>query len=427
MAESEPFTPPDYIALPDLIDTYVSRNYWRRLKGYPDPTFAIDRPEDLIPADVGGRRGAMPVFDPGGGGWSMIPPGDEGDVFTGSFTPETGVPPVGGSGTGRLLIAVATNVHRRNTGDTWETIAHGIGGTPLSEFLTIHNKVSDVFFASNNDFGISANDGDTWASRTAPASGNGIQVDRAFSGRMWVYNNDDAKIYYSDDEGQNYTVSSPSAINVATAWSFSVHPTDSNRICLSYEDGTSGDMVLEVTTNGGTTWASQVISSTALRAYTVWLPNNRLVSLLHFDALDEVHRTFSDDDGASWAATSLLYDHGAGAGFTAIDDVRTTADGYVFAIINGSSTGALRNLRSADGDTFDVMATHLSTRAHALAYDETEGDLYLSYQTDRVFYVPGAQIIASGSWVTGATELTGVPVGAVPVSATLKSNMVVLA
>ena len=274
--------------------------------------------------------------------------------------------------------------------------------------------------------GIFSNDGDTGTSRAAPAAGGGIMLDRAASGRLWVYNNDDFKIYYSDDEGQNYTVSSPLAIDIATAWSLAVHPTDSNRIALSYQNATSNDMVLEVTTNGGASWAARTIG-TYQRAYTVWLPNNRLVSFVQTSALDIVSRVYSDDDGVTWSAASQLYDHGAGTGSVRIEDVRVTAAGYLFGILN-QSTGAtsLRNLRSADGDTFDVMATHVAARSHALAFDEADDALYISYQTDRIFKVPGAETIASGSWVTGATELTGVPSGSVPVSASLKSNMVVL-
>lgn len=325
-----------------------------------------------------------------------------------------------------LIIVGATNAYRLtlSTG-VWETIAHGVVGGPTTtdELTSLIFKDEDLFFPSNTDFGLSSDKGTTWVAVSAPApSGNIFMLDRDADGILWTFNNDDARIYSSSDEGQNWTAKT-GLLGVATAWMIATHPLDPLRICLSYEDGSSGDSVIEVTTDGGATFTQRVVrafSSSAWRNYTVWLPSGRLVSILNDNTLDDLYCTHSDDDGVTWSAPTLLI-NGVMPTNLVLADLRVTEDGYVLGLVN---VGALsvNGLRSADGETFTLMTLSDADRAHALAFDEGSGDLYISHETDQLFRITNG--LTASDW-SGGVEVAGVPTGAVPLG-NLVSNMVLM-
>ena len=245
---------------------------------------------------------------------------------------------------------------------------------------------------------------------------------RAGSGRIWAFDNDNAEIIYSDDEGQNWIDSSGLLVDLSTAWHIAAHPTDSNRVALSYDDGSASPSraTVEVTIDGGGSWTKRTITAVGAQVFTVWLPNGRLVAFV-FDVVDDdLYTAYSDDDGATWTVPSLLI-NGVTPTNLSLQDVRVTNDGYIFGLVTRGALN-INGFRSSDGASFELLSNHDTARAHALAYDESTGDLYISYETDRIFQVPGAQTIAAASWVSGASELTGVPAGVAPVG-TRHANM----
>lgn len=324
-----------------------------------------------------------------------------------------------------LIIVGATNAYRLTlaTG-LWETIVHGISGGPTTtdELTSLTFKDGDLIFPSNDDLGLSSDEGLTWSAVAAPPpSGNIFMLDRDAAGNFWTFNNDDSEIYSSADEGQNWTAKT-GLLPVATAWMIATHPSDPLRICLSYEDGGSGDSVIEITTDGGASWTQRVVrafSVSAWRNYTVWLPSGRLVSILNDNTADDLYNTYSDDDGVSWSAPTLLI-NGVTPTNLVLADLRVTEDGYVLGLVNRGSL-SVNGLRSSDGATFSLMTLTDADRAHALAFDEATGNLYITHETDQLYRIANG---LTADW-SGGVEVSGVPTDAVPLG-NLVSNMVIM-
>jgi hypothetical protein len=175
--------------------------------------------------------------------------------------------------------------------------------------------------------------------------------------RLWLSsNNAPFELYYSDDDGANWTLAYTHGDANDAVYQFAPHPTDSNRVVLFYANLTGAASVMAAlrTVNAGSTWATVDVSALTAEGFphSVWMENldRLLVTYSHGAGLGDGAMYYSDDDGATWTLVEDL----VGTNPKAI----AYGDGYAFlgyALYNNDAANNGTFRRSTDGVTWEAF------------------------------------------------------------------------
>jgi hypothetical protein len=225
------------------------------------------------------------------------------------------------------------------------------------------------------------------------------------------------RLYYSDDFGQNITLSVDHNIGGTNTYAsqfngaVSCHATDSNRVAAVVQRSTSGRVI--VTTNGGANWASYSAFGHG-NGYGLAWSGNRLVGITDVGASARIYR--SDNDGVNW--TNVGFAQSGSNKSRYVHVVRTEQAGLLFAFAyDPGSTHYL--LRSTDnGDSWlQIGSFGGGTDARGLVYDVESGRLYYGASGGAVRSLPSAaerdwQAVITSDWVSLPSIGGGLPMRA---------------
>lgn len=233
--------------------------------------------------------------------------------------------------------------------------------------------------------------GDTWGNTPDPRpAGNGIvQFARDVGGRVWcvVFHStiDNAYVYWSDDDGDNWNLSRTIQVGLIDAvWKIMPHPTDQNTIAIISYSTVPSRGSITYTRDRGTTWAVNTDTepyrgSTTLLYDAVLLSNNRIVAIGPLNAAGAPSPTraiYSDDWGTNWSVAfsvagnnvrvSNLFVNPGGSrlGFAYVEDRTASPGDWHLAL---STNG---------GSAFNVTA--LATELETLWTTDFDSDGFLS-------------------------------------------------
>lgn len=292
---------------------------------------------------------------------------------------------------------------------TWTTSA-SIGDTTFMPYTPMINKGSRIAYPGDSHFYISADRGVSWTERAFPTTATFAPfLDRVPNGRFWTAGYDDFAIYYSDDELASWT----SAVTFSCTYVYGINVSlgDSNHIVVTHDNVGSSALYVTVSTDGGATWASHEIGS-YLNGIVLYQPSGRLLAIAIDSAAHNVYGLYSDDDGATWSSPTTLATL-SGADYFRLVDWRVSRRGTIFAAIdNGNTDVNVGIIRTADGESWEVLGPLDSSDVSALAYCDSTGNLYVVHQSVGVYVVPSAAVLASGSWISSAMSLSNAPAGA---------------
>jgi len=278
---------------------------------------------------------------------------------------------------------------------------------------------------ANNRIVRTKDGGAAWDSVTTPKAGDDYWIDFAIDagGRVWGVTQDSItvghiiKVWYSDDEGDTWTLSSTTTGNVSYAYhaeSLACHPTNQNIIvarCIR----AAAQPCIKYTLDRGASWGINYTSD--VNAYPVFpadtgikVCDNKRLIIWNYDTGDSRIST-SDDWGANW-----VYRHNfAGAGGDRVLGAANPSGSKTFAFtVDGS---AVRKVWWAQdyGVTwleFDNQPT--TSENSGIAYDPVDDALYIFSGDNTTSNLRLVQkmspVVQDGTWVDFSDTL--LPIGA---------------
>lgn len=420
--------------LPDIQSIEIVVPYWRKLRGYPDPTFNILHFEDVLMPDGPGGRGSIPVWDGPGGGFTVIPPGNEGDLFVIPVTSEE-------------LLVVGTRYWRLQN-RAWTDL----GAAPASLTSTYLRYPGDAHHITTANYYVSVTQGSSWASIAVPTELSGLgsglsliflQVERSTSGRIWgIFEDAGAGQYhaYSGNGGTSWT-----GLTAASNAVFEGIATLIRNELLVWRSTTGGagtqnvvrlDVAMNNSVSHNQDQVTVAFNPTDIKAE--WVYGGHAIAIVaqrdnagtqEFYGLR--YEGINQSTGAGTFTSETLLHSIVGAAH--LTQIFSDGASLLFLAFGGDEAGLLRSIDG--GVTWEALAPFLSVAGGreciAMDYHTATRTLFCLYADDatatsRIFKVREAPFVAAGAWVATATELPNVPNSLSGVNLANIVNMVVL-
>lgn len=291
-------------------------------------------------------------------------------------------------GSGDLYTAVEANNYYRLGGDEW-VVKDSADAPPngvqrlryLEQDALVHGLIGVVTAPR-----ASLDNGETWNDLNHPQAGTVVyEIAIDAGGRWWAAARgtapDSILIFWSDDQGTTWTLSRTTLTGTPAQGGFSIacHPTDQNKIMVSWNTGGAA-VRLERSTDRGASWSTISPAGTIGTTTPIirWLTTDRIVLVLNRTGANPPRIYISDDQGANFTL-AVAFAAGTSANVPII--VQGGVSGPLFVL--GQITGGGAIYRSLNqGDSWELCGGDLPDGGLAvgwcgLAYDYARDRLYL--------------------------------------------------
>jgi hypothetical protein len=304
--------------------------------------------------------------------------------------------------------SIQTDKYRRLVpGAAWTDKAD----TPPNSSLNLMDFGGGLLFHSVDAVGAtirrSTDGGDSWVNLPTPDSSlRPVGFDRAADGRLWSLwrGSNFFRVYYSDNDGDSWTLSTQVSISTGLPGSIAAHPTDATRVAVAWVTGATA-LRVTVTTNQGANWTTYTPGFNGGIAPQLLWSGSRL--LLAADNTSTLRLLLSQNDGANWTQQSTFTT--ASTSTTALGFIRGLEESRVFAFAASQDSGATHViLTSADQGSSWTKAAALPSgqliSLRAITYNPSTDTLFAAWQgSSRVTRLREASTrnwtaIGSGDW-----------------------------